>query len=133
MSVLSIRGIDRKLYQRIKAVAVLRGIKVGDALNEAMRIWLSIKPQALAKLEEIEKEAEVNRRKYSQIRDELLEKYEGLYIAIANGKLLGVFSSLEEAAKAVEDTGAKHGIVDRLSKEEEVSEVELGWSLVELE
>mgnify|MGYP000294711522 CR=1 FL=1 len=132
MSVLSIRGIDRRLYQRVKAVAALRGIKVGDAINEAMRIWLSIKPQVLATFEEIEREAEINRRKYCEVRDNLVRKYRGMYVAIAKGDLLGVFSSLEEAARAVEETGARHGIVERLL-EEEVGEVDLGWSLVELE
>jgi len=132
MSVLSIRGIDRRLYQRVKAVAALRGIKVGDAINEAMRIGLSIKPQVLATFEEIEREAEINRRKYCEVRDNLVRKYRGMYVAIAKGDLLGVFSSLEEAARAVEETGARHGIVERLL-EEEVGEVDLGWSLVELE
>jgi len=132
MSVVAVRGLDEELYRRVKAVAALRGIRVRDAFEEALRLWLSIKPEVLRELEDVEREAELNRRAFEGARERLLAEHEGRYAAFAGGRLLWVFDSLEEAAEAVEAFGAKHGVIERLIREVEKREVELGWSLVEL-
>ncbi len=131
MTTITVRGVDEDTYRRVKAVAALRGIKVGDAVNEALRLWLSIKPEALGAFRSIEEEAALNRKAYEELRAELEEKYRGKYVAFARGRLLGVYDTIREAAEAVEKTGAKHGIVKRVG-EEAPRRVELGWSLVEL-
>ena len=68
------------------------------------------------------------------MREKLLKSHEGRYVAVAGGRVLGVFDTLEEAARAVEGSEAKHGIVEKLSRERrERLKVELGWGLVEIQ
>ncbi|RLE91428.1 MAG: hypothetical protein DRN04_12840, partial [Thermoprotei archaeon] len=132
MSVVSIRGIDTKIYRKVKAIAALRGIRIADAVNEALKIWLSIKPPLLTELEEIEEEAKKNIKAYEAMKNELFSKYKGYYVAFSRGKFLGAYKTLEEAAEVVEKAGGKHGLIELIG-EEKVEEVELGWSLVEIE
>lgn len=40
MKSITIKNIDEKLYQEFKAEAIRRGLRVSDAINEAMREWL---------------------------------------------------------------------------------------------
>lgn len=67
MKVVGVRGLDEKLYRKVKAVAALRGIRVRDAFEEALRLWLSVKPVILEKLSEIEREAKLNRGAYQEV------------------------------------------------------------------
>jgi hypothetical protein len=128
---IGIRGLSEELYRRVKAVASLRGIRVSDAFQEALKIWLSIRPEVLEKFSEIEAEAELNRKALQEKYDELVRDYKGKYVAVARGRILGIYETLEEAAQAVESAGAKQGIIEKIEPREK-KEVELGWSLVEL-
>ncbi|MEM1849197.1 MAG: hypothetical protein QXH70_08715, partial [Thermofilaceae archaeon] len=77
MRVVGVRGLDEELYRRVKAVAALRGIRVKDAFEEALRLWLSVKPEFHALAEEVEREAELNRRAFEKLREELVRSHEG--------------------------------------------------------
>ncbi len=35
-----VKKVDKSIYARLKSIAVLRGITVGEALTEAMKLWL---------------------------------------------------------------------------------------------
>jgi len=133
MSVIAVRGVDRELYKRVKAIAALRGIRICDAFNEALSMWLSIKPLILTELREIDEEAKLNIRLFKDMKDSLLTEHEGKYVAFAKGKLLGVFKTLEESARAIENVQARHGLIEFLTREEKPKEVELGWGLIDLE
>jgi hypothetical protein len=126
-----VRGLSEELLRRVKAVASLRGISVIDAFQEALTIWLSIRPEVLEKFSEIEAEAERNRKALQEKYDELVRDYKGKYVAVARGRILGIYETLEEAAQAVEGASAKQGIIEKIEPREK-KEVELGWSLVEL-
>lgn len=81
----------------------------------------------------MDEEAEANRRAFAEARERLLESYEGRYVTVAGGRVLGIFDTLEEAARAVEESGAGHGIVEKLFRERRKRpRVELGWGLVEI-
>jgi len=126
-----VRGLSEELYRRVKAVASLRGIRVSDAFQEALTIWLSIRPVVLEKFSEIEAETELNRKALQEKYDELVRDYKGKYVAVARGRILGIYETLEEAAQTVEGASAKQGIIEKIEPREK-KEVELGWSLVEL-
>jgi len=126
-----VRGLSEELYRRVKAVASLRGIRVSDAFQEALTIWLSIRPVVLEKFSEIEPETELNRKALQEKYDELVRDYKGKYVAVARGRILGIYETLEEAAQTVEGASAKQGIIEKIEPREK-KEVELGWSLVEL-
>jgi len=36
----TIRGLDESVYRRFKAKAVEEGLKIGEALTQAMRVWM---------------------------------------------------------------------------------------------
>lgn len=131
MKIYRVRGLSEELLRRVKAVASLRGISVIDAFQEALTIWLSIRPEVLEKFSEIEAEAERNRKALQEKYDELVRDYKGKYVAVARGRILGIYETLEEAAQAVEGASAKQGIIEKIEPREK-KEVELGWSLVEL-
>jgi hypothetical protein len=128
---IGVRGLSEELYRRVKAVASLRGIRVSDAFQEALKIWLSIRPEVLEKFSEIEAETELNRKALQEKYDELVRDYKGKYVAVARGRILGIHETLEEAAQAVEGSGANQGIIEKIEPREK-KEVELGWSLIEL-
>ena len=50
-----------------------------------------------------EEEKQKNLKAYQELRDEIRYKYQGMYIAIAQGKLVKVATSFEEADEAVKD------------------------------
>ena len=37
---LTIRGLNDRVYRRFKAKAVEEGIRIGDAVNQAMELWI---------------------------------------------------------------------------------------------
>jgi hypothetical protein len=39
----TIRKLDPNVYRRLKAVAALNNITVGNAVNEAMKLWIAKK------------------------------------------------------------------------------------------
>ncbi|RLF04587.1 MAG: hypothetical protein DRK00_06360, partial [Thermoprotei archaeon] len=69
-----------------------------------------------------------NRRVLEEALSELSGR-EG-YVAVAGGRFLGLFKTLEGAAEAVERSGARQGIVEEVGRIRR-REVELGWGLVE--
>ncbi|HEW94337.1 hypothetical protein DRN84_01575 [Candidatus Geothermarchaeota archaeon] len=55
--IISIRGIDKDLYKRLKAFADEAGKTVGEAVNDAIQIFLSLSGKLSATVDEIVKEA----------------------------------------------------------------------------
>jgi len=49
----TVRGIDEELFRKFKAKAVKEGEKLGDALNEALLIWLREKSGNKTRLTEL--------------------------------------------------------------------------------
>jgi hypothetical protein len=48
------------------------------------------------------RESELNRRAYEQLRDFIRREYAGKYVALANGNVIGVASTFDDARKMVE-------------------------------
>ncbi len=42
MSSITLKGIDNKLYRTFRALAILKGITVQEALEEAIRVWIKL-------------------------------------------------------------------------------------------
>ena len=66
-----------------------------------------------------------NNKVFESMIDELESKYKGMYVVIANGKLLSVHKSLEEALK-VDKGKYNHRIIFKVSEKPEKM-VRLGW------
>jgi hypothetical protein len=112
---LVIKRVDPEKLRMFKAEAARRGLRLHQALEEAITLWLKYKPFVL------ETEIDVNNRVYEEMREELLRKYRGKFILIASGRLIGVFDGLEEAAGSLEKLrpNIKHAILTRIGVDEE--------------
>ncbi|MEM1631789.1 MAG: hypothetical protein QXX83_06635 [Thermofilum sp.] len=90
-----------------------------------------MRPEVLASAEEVERRAELNRRAFEKLREELVRGREActrLSLGVSSSEF---FPTLEEAAAAFERVGARQGVTERLTGRGRAG-VELGWSLVEL-
>ncbi len=132
MGTIAVKNVDDRLYRRAKALASLRGETVGDAVNEALAMWLSqrTRPDLLDKWEELEKQSKVNNDAFNGIRQELMRKHRREYAVIRGGKLVGSYRTPEEAWGAAANPEGAQTIVAHLV-DEPPRVVELGWSLME--
>lgn len=121
MSVL-IKDVDKVLYSRFKAQAVLRGLKVGEALSLAMEKWL----EETVKETSDELDQAKNNAMYRRIFPELLAEHENRWIVISQGRVIGIFDTMIEAAHAIRDNDlvGKVNLMTKITKE--VRKVRLG-------
>ncbi|MEM3437413.1 MAG: hypothetical protein QXP55_02600 [Nitrososphaerales archaeon] len=87
------------------------------ALEAAIKLWLRYDYELID-------EEESNNQAFESMINEL-EKYQDMYVVIANGKLISVHKSLDEALK-VEEGRYTHRIVFKIG-EKPVKKVRLGW------
>jgi hypothetical protein len=100
MSVL-IKDVDRDLYAKFKAAAALRGLRLNDALCQAMKIWIEDNsPKTETDRERIE-----NNAAYRRLIPDLLQNHEGEWVVISGGELIGIFPNRNAALECVRDSG----------------------------
>jgi len=126
---IAIKNVDEELYRKFKAVAALRGITLGEAINEAIKLWLKASLSS-SNYFQIETEAERNREVYKKLEGDLLRKHLGKFAVIAGGRLVGVYKTKERALEAVKRLNVKHAIVSRIGRKKPTV-VEFGMSLFE--
>jgi hypothetical protein len=88
-----IRGVDVGVYRSAKAAASLRGITLGEAVNQALSEWVK-RVEQLTLEREVEQNLEFTRSSW----DDLI-KYKGKIVVVAQQKLQGVFEHFEEARR----------------------------------
>lgn len=114
MSVL-IKDVDKELYKKFKAKAVLKGIKVGTALSLAIEKWLQE--------DDIITDEETNRIRnnetYNKLLPRLIRDNRNAWVVISEGEFIGVFKSQKDAIEAVESNNlyGKVNIVSQIAKE----------------
>jgi hypothetical protein len=108
------RNIDEKLYKMFKAEVIKRGLKISDALEEAMKLWL------LKHASNSDPEAEENYKTYLEIEDKLMKKYRGKYIIIAKGRFIGAYNTLDEISNILRKLNVRHAVVTKIGEEEVV-------------
>jgi len=85
-----IRGVSPKAYREFKARAAKLGLRLRDALRQAIQNWAAVDPAVTSVL------ADPNNETYEKTKPELLKKFYGKHVAIADGKLVAVADSLQE-------------------------------------
>lgn len=88
-----IRGVDEAIYRRAKASAAIKGITLGQAVDQALASWTKDADTA-----NLENEVEANREFVRSNWKKLHQKNKGKTAVVAEGKLQGIFRSYEEAA-----------------------------------
>lgn len=91
-----IRGIDEEVYARLKARASERGLKIGEALTEAIKTWLKNSPEK----NEREKERDLNIATFRRMRKFLEKNHKGKWVLIAKGEVIRLADSLSEIVEA---------------------------------
>jgi len=130
--VVAVKNVDEELYRKFKAMVALKGLTIGEALNQALSLWIRASENIdVVEYLETVKEAEANRRIYRELEDYLIRNHAGKYVAVACGKLLGIFDSREEALRAVRKVKSRHAIVTRVEPKK-TRVIELGMSLFEV-
>lgn len=112
-----IRGVDEKVYREFKAESVRRGLKIGEAVTEALKIWLN---KHRKEEDSIDIARKINNATYRMIKGKLLRDHLGKWIAIADGRLMAVADSLEQLCKENKEIFEKydHVLVDQVTPEE---------------
>ncbi|AWR95606.1 hypothetical protein [Acidianus brierleyi] len=108
---LVIKKIDEKKLREFKAEAIKRGLTLSEAINQAIDLWLS---NTKGEDFEVEKERELNNKVFEELKDRLPKDK---YIAIAKGKFLGAYDSLEDVSKALRGLEVKQAIVVKIDKD----------------
>jgi len=96
MSVL-IKDVDKELYAQFKAAAVMRGLRLNEALCKAMEYWIKLE-QAKDKIDD---ERMLNNAAYRRLIPQLLKDHEGEWIVISKGELIGIFDNQRNAVTAI--------------------------------
>lgn len=111
-----IRGVDEKVYREFKAESVRRGLKIGEAVTEALKIWLN---KHRKEENNIDMARKINNAAYRMIKGKLLRDHLGKWIAIADGRLMAVADSLEQLCKENKEIFEKydHVLVDQVTPE----------------
>ncbi len=111
-----IRGVDEKVYREFKAESVRRGLKIGEAVTEALKIWLN---KHRKEEDSIDIARKINNAAYRMIKGKLLRDHLGKWIAIADGRLMAVADSLEQLCKENKEIFEKydHVLVDQVTPE----------------
>ncbi|MHA1972471.1 MAG: hypothetical protein ACTSW1_05750 [Candidatus Hodarchaeales archaeon] len=98
MSVL-IKGIDKELYAKFKASAAMKGLRINDALCQAMKYWIEKETPK----DETEDERMRNNATYRRLIPELIKENEGKWVVISNGQLIGIFPDKESAINSIKE------------------------------
>jgi len=125
---IAVKNIDRDLYKRIKAIASLEERTIGSIVNEALRLWLSLRADRMydywLRIEDAYKD---NYRVLVEKYDELCKKYEGKYLVICNAGILRVFNSFKEAALNARKKCFRHAFIIKIGERIKEGKIELGF------
>jgi hypothetical protein len=119
-----IRNVESKAYREFKARAAKAGMRLGEALKQAMESWSAPTDS------EASPPHDQNDDAFRRMRSVLERKYAGKYIAIANGQLVAVADTLERLAAELRERRITRCRTVRLSVEETGEGGEWLWSSI---
>jgi hypothetical protein len=113
------------LYREFKGRAASMGLKLGEALQEAIARWLEeTSPLPLAMNNQ-------NQLAYAKTRAEIDRKYHGKYVAVYDGGKLVVGQSLENLAEKLKGLEVKRAVVCHVGVDESGEGGEWLWGSIE--
>jgi len=98
---LVIKNADEITYSRFKAKAAEKGLRIGEAITEAMKIWL--KQAQSADIDQIMEDR--NELAFRRIFPGLLKQYEGKWGIISSSDLVGVYQTRQECYDTIREQG----------------------------
>jgi hypothetical protein len=119
-----IRNVESKAYREFKARAVKAGMRLGEALKQAMESWSTSTDS------EGNPPHDQNDDAFRRMKSVLERKYAGKYIAIANGQLVAVADTIERLAAELREKRITRCRTVRLGVEETGEGGEWLWSSI---
>ncbi len=130
--VVVVRNVDKDLYRRLKSIAALKGYTIGEALNEAIRLWLSFNEIYDSRFLDYMISREKSRKKISEIISRYSgEEYKGKYAVVCSGEFIGIYDSLDEAMKAAGRQDTIQCTIAELGKTIRRERIELGMGVMD--
>jgi hypothetical protein len=87
-----IRNVPPKAYREFKARAAKLGLRIGEALKEAMESWATSTEGGAGVLQDRDDDA------FRRMKSTLEREYRGKYVAMVNGQLAAVADTMEQLA-----------------------------------
>jgi len=114
---LVIKNAQEKILREFKAEAARRGLSLSQAFEEAVKYWLTFKDR------EVLSEADLNNIAYESLENDFRE-HSGKYAVVVEGRLAGIFASLEEVSAALRKfhPTPKHALVVKIGFDDRVLE-----------
>ncbi len=114
---LVLKNVSEEKLRALKAEAARRGITLSQAVEEAIDLWLRSSGGIVT-------DEAGDDMVWLENREKLLREHRGRYAVIAEGRLIGVYETLEEVQgvlRGLRGRGVKRAIVVRIGVDEE------GW------
>ncbi|ALL01993.1 hypothetical protein Pyrde_1950 [Pyrodictium delaneyi] len=90
-----LKKISPEKVRLLKAEAARRGLSPSEAVEEAIELWL--------RRSSVVEDSTADDEAWERLRPRLLREARGMYVVIAEGRLVGVYASLEEAARVLRE------------------------------
>ncbi|OYT46993.1 MAG: hypothetical protein B6U85_06350 [Desulfurococcales archaeon ex4484_42] len=131
-SVIVVRNVDRNIYRRVKSIATLKGYTMGEALTEAMKLWLLLNEINSKEYLEYLLQREKSEKKLKEVQEKYGSRFKGKYVVICDGELIKICGDEEEAYRIVSKIKATQCIIAQLGRiTEEEKRLELGMGIFE--
>lgn len=120
---LVLKKVREEKIRELKAEAARRGISLSKAVEEAIELWLRFSKA------QIVEDSVVDDVVWEEAREELERKFKGKYVVIFDGKIQGVFDTIEQVAAFLREKKPRRAIVVRPGIDRRVEGEWLGGSL----
>ncbi len=119
---LVIRDADEEIYVRFKAKAALKGLKIGEAISEAMEKWVNEDQLQ----NPVKAKQQMNNFTYRRIIGDLRRKFSDKWGIISEGDLLGIFDNKKTALNAIQSSDSGPNLIFFISDKIEPRILRLG-------
>jgi len=119
---LVLKRVSPEKIRLLKAEAARRGLTPSQAVEEAIELWL--------RQGGLVEDSAADDAAWERMRERLRREARGKYVVIAEGRLVGVYESLEEAAEALRGLrrrGVRRAILVRPGVDDEAAGGEGEW------
>jgi hypothetical protein len=96
---LVLKRVSEEKVRLLKAEAARRGLSPSEAVEEAIDLWL----RSLGSAGGLVEDSAADDLVWVRMREKLRREARGRYVVIAGGRLVGVYDSLEEAARKLRE------------------------------
>ncbi len=103
---LVLKKVSSEKIKMLKIEAIRRGISLSQAIEEAIELWVRLGGSSGVVEDEFRDDLFWEERK-----NEFIKKYYGKYIVIANGRIAGVFDTLNEVSKFLKEQGFRRRVL----------------------